>query len=63
VLEANHGINEGSTDSINGTNSFYVQKSMSSASDVNDSISAGNMGHFSDYSYTNYLFAIFTQVG
>ncbi|CAD6258521.1 unnamed protein product [Miscanthus lutarioriparius] len=42
VLEANHGINEGSTDSINGTNSFYVQKSMSSTSDVNDSISAGN---------------------
>jgi hypothetical protein len=63
VLEADHGINEGSTDSINGTNSFYVQKSMSSASDVNDSISAGNMGHFSNYSYTNYLFAIFTQVG
>jgi hypothetical protein len=63
VLEANHGINEGSTDSINGTNSFYVQKSMSSTSDVNDSISAGNMGHFSDYSYANYVFAMFTQVG
>ncbi|XP_066334849.1 uncharacterized protein [Miscanthus floridulus] len=42
VLEANHGIKEGSTDSVNGTNSFYVQKSLSSASDVNNSISAGN---------------------
>ncbi|CAD6254982.1 unnamed protein product [Miscanthus lutarioriparius] len=42
VLEANHGIKEGSTDSVNGTNSFYVQKSLSSASDVNNSIYAGN---------------------
>ncbi|KAG0528553.1 hypothetical protein BDA96_05G022000 [Sorghum bicolor] len=42
VLEANHGIIEGGTDSINGTDSFYVQKLMSNTSDVNDSISAGN---------------------
>ena len=48
MLEVNHGINEGTknTDSINGTDSFYIQKSISSTSEANDSVSAGNMGHF-----------------
>jgi hypothetical protein len=48
VLEVNHGIKEGteSTASINGTDSFYIQKSISSTSEANGSVSAGNMGHF-----------------
>jgi hypothetical protein len=48
VLEVNHGINEGtkSTDSVIGTDSFYIQKSISSTSEANDSISAGNMSPF-----------------
>jgi len=48
VLEVNHGIKEGteSTVSINGTDSFYIQKSISSTSEANGSVSAGNMGHF-----------------
>ncbi|TKV98907.1 hypothetical protein SEVIR_8G004600v4 [Setaria viridis] len=43
VLEVNHGINEGtkSTDSINGTDSLYIQKSISSTSEANDSVSSG----------------------
>ncbi|CAL4904443.1 unnamed protein product [Urochloa decumbens] len=43
VLEASHEINEGtkSTDSSNGADSFYIQKSISSTSEVNDSASAG----------------------
>nr|CAB3488957.1 unnamed protein product [Digitaria exilis] len=43
VLEVNHGINEGDkiTDHINGTDSFYIQKSISSTSEANDSVSAG----------------------
>jgi hypothetical protein len=49
VLEVNHGINEGtrSTDPAIGTDSFYIQKSVSStSSEANDSVSAGNMVHF-----------------
>ncbi|RLM69589.1 uncharacterized protein C2845_PM17G00880 [Panicum miliaceum] len=43
VLEVNHGINEGteSIASINGTDSFYIQKSISSTSEANGSVSAG----------------------
>ncbi|KAF8707200.1 hypothetical protein HU200_030447 [Digitaria exilis] len=43
VLEVNHGTNEGnkSTDSIDGTDSFYIQKSISGTSEVNHSVSAG----------------------
>ncbi|KAG2622807.1 uncharacterized protein LOC120696610 [Panicum virgatum] len=42
VLEVNHGIKEGtSTASINGTDSFYIQKSISSTSEANGSVSAG----------------------
>ncbi|CAN6335453.1 unnamed protein product [Urochloa humidicola] len=43
VLEVNHGNNERtkSTDLINGTDSFYIRKSISSTSEANDSVSAG----------------------
>ncbi|CAL5098496.1 unnamed protein product [Urochloa decumbens] len=43
VLEVSHETNEGtkSTDSSNGADSFYIQKSISSTSEANDSASAG----------------------
>ncbi|CAL5055577.1 unnamed protein product [Urochloa decumbens] len=43
VLEASHEINEGTenSDSINGTDSFYIQKSISSTLEANDSVSTG----------------------
>ncbi|PVH33521.1 hypothetical protein PAHAL_8G016800 [Panicum hallii] len=43
MLEVNHGIKEGteSTASINGKDSFYIQKSISSTSEANGSVSAG----------------------
>ncbi|OEL33184.1 hypothetical protein BAE44_0005802 [Dichanthelium oligosanthes] len=43
VLEVNHETNEGttSTGSINGTDSFDIQKSISRTSEANDSVSAG----------------------
>ncbi|CAN6325689.1 unnamed protein product [Urochloa humidicola] len=42
VLEVNHEMNEDTnTDSINGTDSFYNQKSIYNTSEANDSVSAG----------------------
>ncbi|CAN6373939.1 unnamed protein product [Urochloa humidicola] len=43
VLEVNHEMNEDTknTSSINGTDSFYIQKSIYSTSEVNHSVSAG----------------------
>ncbi|CAN6330390.1 unnamed protein product [Urochloa humidicola] len=43
VLEVNHEMNEDTkhTRSINGTDSFYIQKSIYSTSEANDSVSAG----------------------
>ncbi|WVZ88167.1 hypothetical protein U9M48_034715 [Paspalum notatum var. saurae] len=44
VLEVNHGVTEGTenNDVINGSDSLYIQKSISSTSEANDSVSAGS---------------------